>query len=69
MKMEIQLLVGMRFNINNGVHVLDMGSATGSRRINDLYYNRSEQCCCIYTTHPLDEVSNILQLRFVCHIK
>lgn len=33
----------MRLEINSGVHVLHMGIATGSQRINDLYHIRSEQ--------------------------
>lgn len=33
----------VRLQINSGLHVLDMGTATGSRWINDLYHSRSEQ--------------------------
>lgn len=58
----------MRLEINRSVHVLDMGSATGSRRINYLYHSYSEQWRSIFNTHLLDEVSDILQLRFVFYI-
>lgn len=58
----------VRLQIGSGVYVLDMGTATSSRRINDLYHSRSEQWRSFFDTHPLYEVSDILQLRFVFHI-